>query len=88
MIRQLTAKEPEHSGRAGISQRLEDSHHPLDGRELHRPAGVGLYLDVRSSPRAGEKRVALAAAVRAGTPPDPDAVYVVFTEEGAVGGAP
>jgi len=46
---------------------------------------VDLYLDVRSSPRAGEKRAALAAALRAGTAPDPDAVHFVFTEEGEVG---
>ena len=63
MIRQLTAKEPEHSGRAGISQRVEDSHHPLDGRELYRPARVDLYLDVRSGPHAGEDRAGLASTV-------------------------
>ena len=67
-------------GSGNHRKRLEDSHDALDGHELHRPACVDLYLDVRSSPRAGEKRAALAAALRAGTAPDPDAVHFVFTE--------
>src|SRR5574340_30268 len=66
---------------AGIDQRVEDSHHPLDGRELHRPAGVDLHLDVRPGPRAGEERISLAGALRAGAAADLDAVHSVSTKE-------